>query len=519
MAVVTPYESESLSEYLIIPGKVKCRPAEVSLEATLGETIQLQYPFATARMQSVVGPEMAVVAGRNGILVCVPRSLRDEDKQAILDANNRARLKKGDVQYVGKWEGKTPELPEFVYVDQTLADVRRVAEKTGHSVVPVLDRRTKLTGVCFYDSDNMPDVPDSTCIQELMTPLKSEANPKGIPYLLLEHQDNIGDFIKGKRVVPIVHPDMTLEKLAFSQKFGSNYIGIAISSGKEWHEELERWGPQVDTMMLDSSNVVFPDALTILKEAKRLFPGKPFGVGNTVNEHYFNDFADAGADYVIVGMGVGSICQTGSKRGNGRGQFTAARLFAQARDEYYKKSGRYVWIIVDGGITCVKDMTVALAFGDMIMMGSYFNGFKEAAGRKFDADEKPTGNEALMRFVETWGEGHPHARHVGLYGMDYRQNRHDEASADAKAATAERYHQTSMTRSTVEGVIGTTVFKGRLKPNVESDAAYIRVTVANSGAKNLADFRRMAVLEHASAATQHDMLPHDVHIMKDGGQR
>ena len=64
MAKVSRKVSESLSEYLILPGKVICPPEKVSLHAQIGD-ISLQYPFMTARMQSVVGPEMAVAAGRN----------------------------------------------------------------------------------------------------------------------------------------------------------------------------------------------------------------------------------------------------------------------------------------------------------------------------------------------------------------------------------------------------------------------------------------------------------------------
>ncbi|MEK6823041.1 MAG: IMP dehydrogenase, partial [Nanoarchaeota archaeon] len=106
MATVTDTVSRSLREFLILTDTIRCRPDEVSLETSLGEqkAIKLQYPYMTARMQSVVGPQMACTAGRNGILTCVPQSLRDEDKQQILDANKAARLKTGDVQYVERPE-------------------------------------------------------------------------------------------------------------------------------------------------------------------------------------------------------------------------------------------------------------------------------------------------------------------------------------------------------------------------------------------------------------------------------
>ena len=145
MARISPKISESLSEYLILTGWVKCRPEQVSLNSKLGP-ISLEYPFMTARMQSVVCPEMAVAAGRNGILTMIPRSLRDEDKQEIIDANNKARLKKGDIEF--------QENPEYALPDTTLDDVVKQVNRIGHSVIPIMDRFSRLQGVYIHNPDN-----------------------------------------------------------------------------------------------------------------------------------------------------------------------------------------------------------------------------------------------------------------------------------------------------------------------------------------------------------------------------
>jgi len=112
--------SRSLSEYLVLPGWIEESPEKVSLRSELGP-ILLQYPFMTARMQSVVGPKMAVSAGRNGILTMIPRSLRDKDKQAIINANSKARLKKGDIEFLPK--------PESVEPGCTVEDTIKFARK------------------------------------------------------------------------------------------------------------------------------------------------------------------------------------------------------------------------------------------------------------------------------------------------------------------------------------------------------------------------------------------------------
>src|SRR3989344_7398626 len=140
MVEISDKISESLSEYLILPGWVeKSGSSEsISLKANLG-SISLQYPFMTARMQAVVGPEMAVTAGRNGILTMIPRSLRDKDKQVIIDANDKARLKKGDIEQLLN--------PEHIDLESTVEYAIKLVERTGYSVIPIMDKYFRLHGV------------------------------------------------------------------------------------------------------------------------------------------------------------------------------------------------------------------------------------------------------------------------------------------------------------------------------------------------------------------------------------
>jgi IMP dehydrogenase len=504
MAKISPEISESLREYLILTDWVRAKPEEVSLEARLGPIV-LQYPYMTARMQCVVGHKMAVAAGRLGILTMVPRSLRDQDKQEILDANNKARLRKGDIEFVDD--------PITAKPDDTLESVTQKVERIGHSVIPVVDRKSKLYGVYVHDPDHPPAVSPSTPVIEVMLPLRKQGSKKGIPYVQSENEGKIKKILaeEEKNFLAIVDRNMILQKIAFLQKFDTNYIGIAISTRGNWEEELEKRGRQADTLTIDSSNACFDDAIKILKAAKKKFPDKPFGIGNIIQGKHFKIFAKEGADYIIGGMGVGSICKTGSERGNGRGQFTVAKELAQARDEYYMETGRYVYSVIDGGIGNRKDMTVGLAWADFIMMGNYFNRFYEAAARKLDESEEPTSEEALIRYVETWGEGHPRARLVAMFGMNFEEALRNPSS-EAVSRVVERYGHSSISSATIEGVVGITEYRGRLKPCVETDARYIRTTISNTGASNLREFRNNAVLEKASPETIRDMYPHDVEV-------
>lgn len=74
------------------------------------------------------------------------------------------------------------------------------------------------------------------------------------------------------------------------------------------------------------------------------------GAGNVVDGEGFRYLVEAGADFVKVGIGGGSICITREQKGIGRGQATAVIDVARERDLYYKETGIYIPICSDGGI-------------------------------------------------------------------------------------------------------------------------------------------------------------------------
>ena len=134
------------------------------------------------------------------------------------------------------------------------------------------------------------------------------------------------------------------------------------------------------------------------------------GAGNVVDREGFLFLAEAGADFVKVGIGGGSICITRETKGIGRGQATALIEVAAARDEYFEKTGIYVPICSDGGIVHDYHMTLALAMGaDFLMLGRYFARF----------DESPT-NKLMINgsyVKEYWGEGSNRARNWQRYDL------------------------------------------------------------------------------------------------------
>ncbi|GAB4322451.1 MAG: GuaB3 family IMP dehydrogenase-related protein [Candidatus Sumerlaeia bacterium] len=110
----------------------------------------------------------------------------------------------------------------------------------------------------------------------------------------------------------------------------------------------------------------------------------PVIVGNTVTEKATLEIMEAGAAAVLVGIGPGAACTTRGVLGLGVPQVTATVDCAWARDFYYRKTGRYVPIITDGGMSVGGDICKAFAAGaDAVVVGSAFARAQEAPGRGY----------------------------------------------------------------------------------------------------------------------------------------
>jgi IMP dehydrogenase len=119
----------------------------------------------------------------------------------------------------------------------------------------------------------------------------------------------------------------------------------------------------------------------------------PVIVGNAVTYNVTRELMGCGVAGVLIGVGPGAACTSRGVLGLGVPQVTATVDCAAARDYHHKKTGRYVPIITDGGMSRGGDVCKALACGsDAVMVGSAFARAKEAPGK---------GNH--------WGMATPHA--------------------------------------------------------------------------------------------------------------
>ena len=111
----------------------------------------------------------------------------------------------------------------------------------------------------------------------------------------------------------------------------------------------------------------------------------PIFVGNCVGYNVAREIMETGIHGLLVGVGPGAACTTREVTGVGIPQVTATMDCAQARDDYYKDSGRYVPVITDGGIRTGGEVCKAIASGaDAIMIGTPLAQSKESPGKGFN---------------------------------------------------------------------------------------------------------------------------------------
>ncbi|MDD5190394.1 MAG: GuaB3 family IMP dehydrogenase-related protein [Dehalococcoidales bacterium] len=123
----------------------------------------------------------------------------------------------------------------------------------------------------------------------------------------------------------------------------------------------------------------------------------PFVVGSCASYSATMELMENGVSGILVGVGPGAACTTREVTGVGVPQITATIDCAAARDVYFKKTGRYVSIITDGGFKKGADLCKAIAAGaDGAMFGSIFAQAKEAPGKGYHWGMS-TPNPALPR--------------------------------------------------------------------------------------------------------------------------
>ena len=492
MAYYYPEPSHTFSEYLLIPGYTSedCIPDRVSLRTPLVKyrkgfeepAISLNVPLTSAVMQSVSNDTLAIALAKEGGISFIYGSQTIENQAEMV-----RRVKNYKAGFVVSASNLTPE--------HTLADVLALKEKNGFSTVAITDDGSatgKLLGIVTSRDYRVSRMNPTDKVADFMTPREKlvtaprETTLKEANDIIWEHKlnslpivdenDHLMYFVFRKDYA--THKKNPLELLDAKKRY---LVGAGINTRDYAQRIPALLEAGVDCLVIDSSEgYTCWQSKTIAWVREHYGDTVKIGAGNVVDRDGFLFLARAGADFVKVGIGGGSICITRETKGIGRGQATALIEVAAARDEYFRETGIYVPICSDGGIVHDYHMTLALAMGaDFMMLGRYFARFDESPTQQLMV------NGAYMK--EYWGEGSNRARNWQRYDL----------GGSAKL-------------SFEEGVDSYVTYAGPLHDNVESSLYKVRSTMCNVGVTNIPDLHRDAKLTLVSSVSIVEGGYHDV---------
>ncbi|WP_304684903.1 IMP dehydrogenase [Ileibacterium valens] len=493
MAIFFKEPSRTFSEYLLVPGYTgpNDTPDKVSLRTPLvkfkkGEepALSLNIPLTSAVMQAVSGPDLAVALAKEGGISFIFGSQSIASQAAMI-----REVKSTKAGFVGS--------DANIAADATLREVIKLRQKTGHSTMAVTDngqKDGKLLGIITSRDFRETRVDlDNSKVADYMTPFENLVVGKD-RITLSEANDIIWDHKLNQ--LPIVDDEQHLVAFVFRKDYEQHkehpyevlddkkrfLVGAGINSRdyKERVPALVEAG--ADIFVIDSSEGYSVWQKETIEWIRNKYGDTvKIGAGNVVDGDGFRYLAEAGADFVKIGIGGGSICITREQKGIGRGQATATIEVAKARDEYYKNTGVYVPICSDGGIVQDYHITLALAFGaDFVMLGRYFARFKESPSKVV------TVNGNYMK--EYWGEGSARARNWQRYDLGGEE--------------------TGM--SFVEGVDSYVPYAGALADNVGLTLSKIRHTMSNCGVMSIEQLQKEAKVTLVSSVSITEGGAHDV---------
>ena len=478
--------SRTFSEYLLIPGysSTECIPSKVSLKTPLvrferGQEpeLSINIPMVSAIMQSVSDDRLAV-------------ALAQEGGMAFIYGSQPAKQQAEMVRRVKRYRAGFVVSDSNVSPDMTLRDVLELTERTGHSTVAVTE--TGAIGIVTNKDYRVSRMSPDTKVSEFMTKFEDlvyadeDTTLKEANDIIWEHKINCLPLVNKERelVYLVFRKDYDTHKKNENELIDSSkryMVGAGINT-RDYEDRVPALVEAgADALCIDSSEGYSEwQKITLDYIRKKYGRSVKVGAGNVVDGDGFRFLAEAGADFVKIGIGGGAICITREQKGIGRGQATAVIEVAKARDEYYKETGIYVPICSDGGIVHDYHITLALAMGaDFVMLGRYFARFDESPTKRVNI------NGSYMK--EYWGEGSARARNWQRYDL----------GGDRKL-------------SFEEGVDSFVPYAGSLHDNVTMTLSKVKSTMCNCGALTIPELQKKAKITLVSSTSIVEGGAHDV---------
>jgi IMP dehydrogenase len=491
MAKIFDEISRTFDEYLLVPNLTPrdCTPNNITLTTPVAKfksgskSLTLNIPMVSAIMQAVSNHTLAIELARCGGLSFIFCS-QPIEKQVEM-------VKKVKTFKAGFLTSDSNLKP-----DNTITDLLQLKEKTGHSTVAITEDgmpNGKLLGLVASRDYRTSKDPLDKKIASFMTPFKDlkwgkagislpEAND-----LIWKHKLNCLPIIDEKQnLVNMVFRKDYVEHKEHSNELLDSNKSMMVGAGINTKDFTERVPALVEAganiLCIDSSHGYTEWQADTIKFIRNKYGDDVrVGAGNVVDSEGFLYLVNAGADFVKVGIGGGSICITREQRAIGRGQASALLDIAGTRDRYFEETGTYIPLCSDGGINHDHQIVLALAMGaDFVMLGRYFARFDESPSEKI-----VEGNKYLKEY---WGEGTNRAQNWQRY----------DAGEDKKSLAFE------------EGVDGYVPYAGKLKDNLDITLSKIKATMTTCGAFTLKELQKNAKLTIVSGSTIVEGGVHDI---------
>lgn len=350
--------------------------SRMQVDLTPVEKIGTTIPVVVANMTAVAGKRMTETITRRGGLVVLPQDIPFERIEEIVAYTKTCH--------------HVFESPVVLKEHQSVQTALNLIHKRSHEAVIITDSNDRPVGI-FTEKDayrrDRFSMLGNVMTRRLIT-VQSSLSPREIFDILVERRLSI---------VPVVHEDgtlcgvmtkkgavrTTLYRPALNSR-GELMTCVAVrirDQVAQTVDHLKQLG--VDVIVLDTAHGHQRNMLSAIKEARVILgPDRTLAAGNIVTAVAAEDFIEAGANILKVGVGPGGACKTRMTTGVGRPQFSAVhRVSTMAR-----RHGVHVW--ADGGCRSPRDVALALAAGaSSAMIGTWFAGtYESPADVQRDAD-------------------------------------------------------------------------------------------------------------------------------------
>lgn len=226
-----------------------------------------------------------------------------------------------------------------------------------------------------------------------------------------------------------------------------------ISKWKEWIDVLlEERKKYLFSFLVDVANGDTESCIRTVEYIRKKMGNDAFGniiAGNVATKSGFRRLQDAGANFIRVGIGGGSICSTRINTGFGIPTLTSVMDCASVKDSAF--------IIADGGIESSGDICKAMVAGaDMVMIGKMLAATSLSNGEKLDVD------------------GHRFVRYSGMASKEANEKLKSKKSIVSIEGVSGLIPYTGKTEEVFKNIIG----------NLQSSVAYY------AGCRNWKEFKR-----------------------------